>query len=370
MVEVAGFLQKVFYPDTPNKEPAMSIVVLKLPNVKSKTDSRPRQCPACKGEIMQRWGGAKRQIRDPHVHCVRVHRYRCCHCRHTFRDYPEGVDQAQQSQRLKKLAALCWTLGLSYRGIAGVLAVFRVGISRMSAWRDAQEQAGELKRSRMGKPVRVLGLDGAYVRAWGKVRPVLVAVDLGEGKPVNIGYVDEYNPQAVRRWLEPLVKQLGVSVVVTDDLIHYKTVAEKLGLEHQICQFHVRRWVGRSLYQLGKTVPAEWQWVVEETKQLVAELPVEGSKRLYELWKQLPHSRSGRMEQPLSSLDQLCQLLLRLNEYWHNYRVFDWQTDVPWTNNVTEQVIGRMKIRSRTVRGYKTENGMLAGLMLAGSGVS
>jgi hypothetical protein len=31
-------------------------------------------------------------------------------------------------------------------------------------------------------------------------------------------------------------------------------------------------------------------------------------------------------------------------------------------------VIGRMKVRSKSVRGYKNENGMLAGLMLAGSG--
>jgi hypothetical protein len=39
--------------------------------------------------------------------------------------------------------------------------------------------------------------------------PVLVAVDMGEGQPVAIGYVDKYNPQAVRRFLEPLVKRLG-----------------------------------------------------------------------------------------------------------------------------------------------------------------
>ena len=107
----------------------------------------------------------------------------------------------------------------------------------------------------------MLGLDGAYVRAWGGVRPVLVAVDLGEGKPVAIGCVDEFNPQAVRRFLEPLVKRLGVSVIVTDDLVHYKTVAHKLDLEHQICQFHVRRWVGRTLQELRRTVPEEWLWM-------------------------------------------------------------------------------------------------------------
>lgn len=347
----------------------MSIVVLKLPDVKVKTETRPAYCPSCKGEILQRWGGQTRQVRDSQVSSVQVYRYRCCRCRHTFRHYPVGVDQAQQSQRLRKLAALCWVLGLSYRGIEAVFTVFGVGISRMSAWRDSQELAEQHERSRKWKAVRVIGLDGAYVRAWGAVRPVLVAVDLGEGKPVAVGYVDEYNPQAVRRWLEPLVKRLGVSVIVTDDLVHYKTVAEKLDLEHQICQFHVRRWVGRTLKELRESLPEEWLWVLDEVKGLISLLPLEGSKRLFELWKQIPERRAGR-DQPLSPLDQLRQLLIRLSEHWNNYRVFAWQSDVPWTNNGTEQVIGRMKVRSKTVRGYKTKQGMLAGLMLTGMGVT
>lgn len=347
----------------------MSIVVLKLPDVKVESATRPAHCPACQGEVLQRWGGQTRPLRDPQVNCVQVYRYRCCGCRHTFRHYPTGVDQAQQSQRLRKLAALCWMLGLSYRGIGAVFAAFGVGIGRMSAWRDVQELAEQHRSSRKWQPVRVLGLDGAYVRGWGRIHPVLVAVDLGTGQPVAIGYVDEYHPQAVRRFLEPLVKRLGVSVIVTDDLVHYKTVAEKLELEHQVCQFHVRRWVGRTLKELQKTVPEEWQWVLGEIKGLISELPLEGSKRLFELWKLIPERRAGREHQPLSPLDQLRQLLLRLSEHWPNYRVFDWQPDVPWTNNDTEQVIGRMKVRSRTVRGYKTKPGMLAGLMVAGSGV-
>jgi hypothetical protein len=91
------------------------------------------------------------------VKAALVYRYCCANCRHTFRHYSDGVDQAQQNQRLRKLAAICWTLGLSYRGIGLILAVFGVGISRMSGWRDVQEEAGQLKRSRMWKPVRVLG---------------------------------------------------------------------------------------------------------------------------------------------------------------------------------------------------------------------
>jgi len=346
----------------------MSIVVLKLPDVKSETEARPNRCPSCKGETFQRWGGSVRRIRDPHVGYALVYRYRCCECGHTFRHYPSGVDQAQQSQRLRKLAALMWVLGLSYRGIEGLLEVFRIRISRMTAWRDVQAWAEQLRQIRKWKAVRVLGLDGAYVRAWGEIRPVLVAVDLGEGQPVEIGYVDEYKPEAVKKWLEPLVQRLGVSVIVTDDLAAYKVVAEKLDLEHQICQFHVRRWVGRRLHELKDSLPEQWQGILQEAGQILQELPVEGSRRLLELWKQIDEPRSGR-DQPNSPVDKLRDLLIRLSNHWENYRIFDWQPEVPWTNNTTEQVIGKLKVRSRTVRGYKTEAGMLAGLLAAASGM-
>ena len=91
----------------------MSIIVLKLPEVKVIAANRPNHCPHCNGGILQRWGGEVRQIRDPQVKEVIIYRYYCTHCRKTFRHYPEGVDQGQQSQRLRKLAALCWILGPS-----------------------------------------------------------------------------------------------------------------------------------------------------------------------------------------------------------------------------------------------------------------
>jgi DNA-directed RNA polymerase subunit RPC12/RpoP len=345
----------------------MSIVVLQLPDVKGESESRPSECPYCQSEILQRWGGSLKRVRDHVVKQAVVYRYRCTSCRRTFRHYPEGIDRAQQSQRLRKLAGLCWTLGLSYRGVAGVFAVFGVGIAATTAWRDVQEQAGLLKQKRIWQPVRVLGVDGAWVLGWSEKRGVMVAVDLGTGQPVAIGYVDEKDPQKVLRWLRSLVKRLGVSVLVTDDLFSYRGMAEKLGLEHQVCQFHVRRWVGRALHELKESLPAEWQTVLEEVKTLLSELPPEGSRRLYALWKAIPERRAGR-DQPLSALDQLRNLLIRLSEHWESYRTFSWQAGIPWTNNGTEQVIGRMKVRSRTVRGYKSQPGMLASLMLAGSG--
>ena len=349
------------------KELAMTIVVLRLPDVKGKSENRPEKCPYCKGEIFQRWGGVGKPIRDSQLRLVKVYRYYCCGCKRTFRHYPEGIDRADQSLRLRKLAALCWTLGLSYRGVTGVFGGFGISICHMTAWRDVQEQSNQLTQSRKWQPVRVLGLDGAYVRGWGDIRPVLVAIDLGNGQPVMIGEIDEHNPQAVRKWLEPLVQRLGVSVIVTDDLMSYHIVAEQLDLEQQVCQFHMRRWVGRALYQLQESLPQEWLWVIREVKQLVAELPAEGGKRLFELWKEVAVKRTSTGG-PLSAVDELRKLLIRLSDHWDSYRVFDWQPDVPWTNNATEQAIGRMKMRSRTVRGYKSWAGMQAGLMLAGNG--
>jgi hypothetical protein len=81
----------------------------------------------------------------------------------------------------------------------------------MSIWRDVQQRAKELERERQWQPVRVLGVDGAYVRGWGKTQAVLVAVDLGTGQPVTVGYIDEKDPQAVKKFLEPLVRRLGVA---------------------------------------------------------------------------------------------------------------------------------------------------------------
>ena len=344
----------------------MSILVLKLPEVKGGTEERPRLCPNCNGETFQRWGRVKKLVKDIHKRSVWVYRYRCCRCRKTFRYYPAGTTSADQTERLRSLAIISWTFGLSYRRASTLLSSLGGLVCPMSVWRDAQGQEKKLRQRNTWKPVRVLGVDGAYVLGWGEKRPVVVAVDLGDGQPVAVGYVDERDPQAVQRWLEPLVQRLGVSVIVTDDLMTYKKVAENLTLEHQICQFHVRRWVGRALKELSNTLPQEWLWVLDEIKTLISELPQEGGKRLYVLWKRVA-VRRGKGRHSLAPVEQLRDLLIRLSETWASFCTFYHDPAIPWTNNGTEQVIGRMKMRARTVRGYKTWPGMQTGLMLAGT---
>lgn len=347
----------------------MTIVVLQLPDVKEKSESRPKKCRYCQGETFQRWGELNKPVRDNQYHSVTIYRYRCCQCGRTFRHYPIGVDQADQTVRMRKLATLCWVMGLSLRHVCTLLGVFEIQLSHMSVWRDNQEQARLLEKRRQSGRVRVLGLDGAYLHEKGKKRAVVVAVDLGQGVPVAVGYVDEFDTPALRKWLKPIVEQLGVSVIVTDDLTNYRQVAHKLGLEHQICQFHLRRWVGRLLKQLQTSLPAEWLGMLPKIRTLLKELPSDGSQQLLQLWKQINLPRSSGSGE-LSPVEQLRLLLIRLSENWELYTLFSWEADVPWTNNGTEQVIGRMKMRYRTVRSYKSKDGLLAALMLSGSGVA
>jgi hypothetical protein len=82
-------------------------------------------------ETFQRGGKAKR-VRDPQLGEVWVYRGHGCHCRPTFQHYPLGVDRASQTQRMRALAAIGRTLGMSYRGLSRFLSGFRVTYFRFS----------------------------------------------------------------------------------------------------------------------------------------------------------------------------------------------------------------------------------------------
>ena len=189
---------------------------LQLPKVKPNKNTRPPKCPYCKGETFQRWGQMKKQVKDPRVRTVRVYRYKCTSCRRTFRDYPAGVARALQSERMKVLAVFCWSFGLSYRKLEAILSAFGVSLSRMSGWLNGQG--------------------------------VMVAVDMGDGQPLESGAIDEKEVAAVTAWLRDLKQRHAIGVIVTDDLATYRGITERLELGHQVCHFHVRRWVGRACW--------------------------------------------------------------------------------------------------------------------------
>ena len=108
----------------------------------------------------------------------------------------------------------------------------------------------------------------------------------------------------------------------------YHLVTEQLNLGHQVFQLHVRRRVARALKELGATVPKDWQRVLDEIEELIDALPLEGDRRLYALWKQMPEQsqRPGRL---LTPLEQLRYLLSRLSEEWRSNCLFDQDPEVP-----------------------------------------
>ena len=331
-------------------------IVLQLPQVERKKLARPIKCPYCKGETFQSWGKVSRRIKDTRVRTVEVPRYRCTSCRKTFRYYPAGVSHAQQSERLRKVSVIMWSLGLSHRSVVLILAVFGVSLSHMSGWRSVQREGQRIRRRLQWKAARVVGVDGAWVAGKG----IMVAVDLGDGELLALAKIDEKEKSAVAAWLKTLKQKHNIGAIVTDDLATYKEIAQELKLGHQICQFHVRRWVGQALRKLEKELSQEWIPVLSTIQQMVDELPASGSKVLYDRWKEMP-GRTTAPDEQRTPMEKLRDLLLRLSRDWQEYIEFYSDPGIPWTNNRTEQIIGRLKNRAKRVRGYKTIDGLLAG---------
>jgi hypothetical protein len=193
---------------------------------------------------------------------------------------------------------------------------------------------------------------------------IMVAVNLGDGQLLSLAEIDEKDKQAVEQWLKRLKQKHEIGVIVTDDLSTYKELADDLELGHQVCQFHVRRWVGRKLKKLEMDIPPEYQDVIERVRELIADLPKKGGKELYQIWKIMP-GRTTKPDEERTPLEQLRDMVLRLSRDWERYIEFYSDPGIPWTNNQTEQMIGKIKNRAKRVRGYKTIQGQLMGSLVA-----
>ena len=172
-------------------------------------------------------------------------------------------------------------------------------------------------------------------------------VDAGSGRLVGIDLLMEQDSTGFMNWLSGYVAELGVKAVVSDDLSTYKPVVEELGLEHQICLAHVRKNVSRRLREIEG-----WDWYKARIWLLLNELPEGGGGELM------------RMERKVRENAELRRLVVELSDKWRSLTGHKRVRGLPETNNGTERVIGRSKIRYKTVRGYKSIEGMMNGLRL------
>jgi hypothetical protein len=266
--------------------------------------------------------------------------------------------------RMQQLGAIGWKLGLSLRGASALFGAFLVQITHMSIWRDVQAW-----KPTKPERVRVLGVDGFYSRQKGELGGVVVAVDLGTGQPIALAQIQEKDVQAVVEWLQPLIEELGVEVIVTDDLNSHGQMVEQLGKKHQVCRFHMRRWVGKALKNLRKQLNEAWYEAIDEVERIVTDLPSDGQKLLFMLWQRIGEPR-GKPDKQANALYRFRQVVLRLHNNWAKYVCFQAEIDVPATNNTTERAIEHWRTRSRSVRGFKSWNGLEAAFQLCNSPVT
>jgi len=70
----------------------------------------------------------------------------------------------------------------------------RVVVSHKTIWRNVQAEDHALQKGKQWKPMWVVvGLYGTYILGWGEKQLLLVAVDLGSGQPLALGYVNEHD---------------------------------------------------------------------------------------------------------------------------------------------------------------------------------
>lgn len=223
----------------------------RLPKVEPSVIEVPTQCPFRHPKTHRRCTGRHfkvhqrvcvKPVRDLQQVRVMACRYRCLKCNHTFRVYPQNVSHHQQSDALKALSVLLYLLGLSYQGVVDLLTALEHPLSVGTVYANVQAAGQAAQRLRkkwvngqVGQ-VQVMGIDCTHVKCLRKDTIVAVATNLLTGAPLTIDVVRAETAMQLEEWIRDLAKSLGVEILVTDDADSMKTVADHLGLKHQVCR--------------------------------------------------------------------------------------------------------------------------------------
>lgn len=356
-------------------------ISLIIPSVNRSPTRRPTACVYCGRPVLHRHGTLTKPVKDHRATEVEAHRYKCVSCARTFRHYPSGITRKDQSRRAVVLAALMYGLGLSCSAASHLLRALGAEVSKMSVWRDAQEAGEALRRSRPAGRVRVMGADETVFKVKGEEVVLGFAVDAQGGNTLGFEVLFEGDGKAFRRWLEPYIEELGVEVLVSDDNDSYSVAAAELGLSHQLCVSHVRKYVAKranSIYEQAEKECGEQdeklkklEKDLEVLKGILKELPEEGARRIGRLHREYlwaaPPRRKGQEEaKEASAAYRMRMLTLKLWNDWNKVRLHLSRPELglDGTNNASERCIGRSKVRYKTMRGYKSPEGMTNGIAL------
>jgi hypothetical protein len=351
-----------------------------LPRVEPEEIKPPSECPFedCDGTHFQFLQAVEKPLRDTKYSQVVAHRYQCLRCLRTHRVYPKGVSKNHISQRVKGLGILLYLLGLSYGAVS--LALDALGIymckSRVyDAVQAAAERVPGMKRDQVFERVRTpaLGGDLTSVKVKGQWYPLGLTVDDTSGLVLTVEGLSGEDAATLEEWMGPIAEAVGAEILVTDDADAFKTVADNLGRDHQVCKSHVKRNTEAlitslypaaeadadgSLAAIGVT-PAQATADLKRLGELIISRKPEEVTELETLHRRYLAARPPRKGEKASTAYRLRLLYLDRWNLWSRLtRYRTWRgpngETLDGTNNGSERAIGWwIKERYRTMRGYK-----------------
>lgn len=358
---------------------------MRLPKVEPETYELPEECPydSCHGEhFKSHQSECNKELLDPDHQHVTAKRYRCLRCKRTFRLYPCGVSRAQRSDRLRAIGVMFYVLGMSYGGVEDALEAFGWAGSKSSIYRDVQAAGEVVQRIREQQgplKVQVAGADTTFVICNREQVTIAVGTDALTQNVLDIELVESESVDALRPFLQELVRMFEIEVLLSDDQDTYKQLADELDIKHGLCRAHVNRNVARLVGTLGEQalhrpdpLPDGVHVSIDEfledlqyAQLIMAFRPLNGAEQLRELHHRY---RAAPAPAPGERATMWYRFRLALLRWWNRWSRLT--LDQEWrgpegerldgTNNVTERTIGWwIKERYRTMRTYKRPQSIL-----------
>ena len=351
-----------------------------LPQVEPEEIKPPSECPYedCDGTCLQLWQKVEKPLRDTMHAKVVVHRYRCLRCLRTHRVYPKGVSKDHISQRVKGLGILLYVLGLSYGAVSLALDALGVYMCKSRVY-DAVQAAAKrvpgMKQDQVFESIRTpaLGGDLTSVKVRGEWHPLGLTVDDTTGLVLTVDGLSGEDAATLGEWVGPIAEAVGAEILVTDDADAFKTVADDLGRDHQVCKSHVKRNTENLITSLEPSVAtdadgslsaidvtpeqalADLKWLGE----LIIKRKPEDVEKLESMhYRYLAAFPPGAGKKATVAYRLRLLFLDRWNLWPRLTKYRTWQgpdgETLDGTNNGSERAIGWwIKERYRTMRGYK-----------------
>jgi hypothetical protein len=256
------------------------------------------------------------------------------------------------------VGVMLYMLGLSYRNVQTFLPLLGCRGSKSSIERDvdaAGQNAASLHREAPRMKVRVLGVDGTGAAMAGQDAGVLFFVGIGPGGGlVGVEAVHEEQTDLARRHVRRVMAAVGAQELRTDEHSVYEGIAPEG--QHRLCLTHWRKSKGKRasdlLLQANRDEAVLEQATMEQLLALLRQQP-RSSTAPEELERLVTRYINARKGLPW----KVNQLLQHIERTWP--KVSDDPVDP--TNNDTERMIGlAFKIRSKTMRGFKSMRKVLA----------